>query len=434
MHLRFLKNKSIFLILGILLIPFLLHAQSVDELENKIDQASNKIEEINKDIQKQEAKVKEANKRTNSLQGTVNSLKATENKLSSDIKYTETNIIKTELTIQKISVEIDNKTEKIDLNSEALGEALRRLDEFESTSLLEILFGHESMSDFWIALNNLENFQDKVRDSVYTLKVLNGELTEKKVEETEEKEVLETTKVTLGGKKEAVAHTKKQKDTLLAQTKNEESEYKKVLAEKVRIKDAFEQELLEFESQLQVIIDPDGFQKAKSGIFGWPVSNFIITQRFGGTAFAKRNTHIYGRAFHNGMDFGVPIGTPVKTVSSGVVKGTDNTDAYPGCNSWGKWILVEHDNGLSTMYAHLSSVTAKIGQRVEQGQVIAYSGTSGISTGPHLHLSLYINQGVNVINYREVAPSSYGCGAYNVTIPAASLDSYLDPMEYLPKL
>jgi len=182
------------------------------------------------------------------------------------------------------------------------------------------------------------------------------------------------------------------------------------------------------------LIDVDSYPAPRRGLLGAPFDNIIITQQFGGTQFAKNNPGIYGRAYHPGTDMGTPIGTHVKSLYGGVVRGFDNTDNYPGCRSWGNWVLIDYDNGLSSLYAHLSNVLVKPGQRVERGDVVALSGNSGISTGPHLHLSLYATQGVKIGSYGSYGSSGGGCSATNATGPFADLEAYLDPMTYLPTL
>jgi murein DD-endopeptidase MepM/ murein hydrolase activator NlpD len=97
-------------------------------------------------------------------------------------------------------------------------------------------------------------------------------------------------------------------------------------------------------------------------VLAWPVDEPYITQYFGNTAFATQNPQVYGGKGHNAVDLRASPGTPIKAARGGVVKGTGNTDlTCPGA-SYGKWIFIEHDNGLSTIYAHLST------QLVSQGQ------------------------------------------------------------------
>jgi len=164
----------------------------------------------------------------------------------------------------------------------------------------------------------------------------------------------------------------------------------------------------------------------------WPVDYVYITGKFG-----KSDCRIYPLpdCFHNGTDFRASMGTPVRAMASGVVAGADNTDRQRGCGSYGNWILLKYDNGLSSVYAHLSASLVKDGERVEKGQVVALSGGalgaygSGLSTGPHLHVGLFASQGVEV----RLFTTSKGCKQVYVPL-AKGRDAYLDPLAYLPAI
>lgn len=95
------------------------------------------------------------------------------------------------------------------------------------------------------------------------------------------------------------------------------------------------------------------------------------------------------------------------------------------CYSYGKWIMVKHDNGLSTLYAHLDLIKVTVGQRVSLGETIGYSGNTGYSTGPHLHFSVYATQGVRIEKFSD----SINCK--NAIIPQADWRAYLNPLLYL---
>jgi len=173
---------------------------------------------------------------------------------------------------------------------------------------------------------------------------------------------------------------------------------------------------------LEYLLDPSKLPKTGVGALKWPLQSIYITQYFGKTIDAKR---LYVSGTHNGVDFRAAVGTKVFSVRSGVVKGIGDTDAQSGCYSYGKWILIEHDNGVSTIYGHMSAITVKAGDSVTTGQVIGYSGNTGYTTGPHLHLTVVASDAVSVQKYTA---SKYCKLVY---IPVASSKAYLDPMLYL---
>ena len=111
--------------------------------------------------------------------------------------------------------------------------------------------------------------------------------------------------------------------------------------------------------------------------------------------------------------------------ADGKVVGTGDTDTVCPGASYGKWILIEHGNGLSTLYGHLSLPKVSAGEAVLRGTVIGYSGNTGYSTGPHLHFTVYAADGVKIMEKK----SQVCKGAY--TMPVADLRAYLNPIDYL---
>lgn len=110
----------------------------------------------------------------------------------------------------------------------------------------------------------------------------------------------------------------------------------------------------------------------------WPVAG-TVTSTFGPRSLLP------GETFHTGIDIAVPEGTPVRATAAGTVRFVGNTDGY------GLRVEIDHGNGISTLYAHLSVADVVPGQRVERGQVIGKSGNTGASTGPHLHYEIRQN-------------------------------------------
>jgi murein DD-endopeptidase MepM/ murein hydrolase activator NlpD len=113
-------------------------------------------------------------------------------------------------------------------------------------------------------------------------------------------------------------------------------------------------------------------------LFRWPVGGWITSY------YGWRNDPFTGdRRFHNGLDIGSAYGTPVGAAVDGNVVGTGYSPVL------GNFISISHYSGYQTLYAHLSRIVVKSGQRVAQGQLIGNVGTSGYSTGSHLHFSVY---------------------------------------------
>lgn len=138
-------------------------------------------------------------------------------------------------------------------------------------------------------------------------------------------------------------------------------------------------------------------QAAAKKAAGWgdPVKNYTLSAGFGqgGNMWSQK---------HSGQDFAVPIGTQVNSVHAGTVVKAGPNGAGDG-PAYGNAIVIKHDNGRFSQYAHLSKVGVKVGQKVSTGQEIARSGNTGNSSGPHLHFEIRTsaNYGtaINPVNY-----------------------------------
>jgi len=361
------------------------------------------------------------------LNNAIKKLDITRNKLLTDIKKTQGQINNETLNIEKLSLEIVEKEKRIRNNNAAIAESLRRINENDNFSMIEGVLAERNLSEFWENLDTLKRFQEGIKKDLKKLKEVKTALSGDKEEVEDRRSTLISKRGELDDKRGIVDQNKAEKNEILEVTENKESNYQVLLNEKIKQREQFEKELFEFESALQFELDPSKIPPAGRGILQWPLDYIRITQRFGKTADSGR---LYTSGTHNGVDFGISTGSNVYTALGGVVRGTGNTDQFYGCLSYGKWVLIRHNNGLSTLYAHLSGTIVSKGQQVSTGQVIGYSGSSGYSTGPHLHLSLFASQGVELMRLGDI-PGRPITRCSNATIPIAPKDAYLDPLIYL---
>jgi murein DD-endopeptidase MepM/ murein hydrolase activator NlpD len=397
-------------------------AQSVSEIQQNINSHNEKIKQLNEEIKVYEKQIEMISGQAETLKSAIQTLDINQKKLGTEIKKTETNIQKTNLTIENLGNEIGDTEAKIAVNMRAITKALNNIRQSDEKSIIESFLVGKSLAQIFDEYEMIGQFQQKVRVESKELEIYKNELADKKTASEKEKKNLVSLKSELGDQNQILAINKKEKNTLLATTKNKETEYKKMLADRQAEKERFEQELFKFESELKRVIDPNSYPSSGKGILSWPLDNVFITQFFGKTVDAKR---LYVSGTHNGVDFRASRGTPVKASLGGIIRGIGNTDEQRGCYSYGKWILIEHPNGLSTLYGHLDLIKVSSGQKVETGDVIGYSGQTGYSTGPHLHITVYATQGIVGI---QKYSSSINCK--NVSIPIADIRAYLDPMVY----
>ncbi len=424
-------------ILGLAIIPMLswgsatVFAQSeIEKLQTEIRDRGNRLAEIEKEIAKFESALQEVGAEKKTLQNAINQLELERKKVQADISYTEQKINTTDLEINKLILEIHSTEDGITEHKEAISEIIRYMYKTGQTSLIEILLANDHLSDFLQTLESHNMVQERMAEKVDLLEAMQVTLEKKRAESEGVRGQLVGLKDQYTDQSSVLANNKAEQAKLLVATKNEEANYQQLLKDKQAAREQIVKEVRDFEARLQFILDPNTIPAAGTAVFAWPIANVIITQYFGGTEFAQRNASVYGgRAYHPGVDFGVPRGTQIFAPLAGTVRATGNTDLVSGCYSWGKWTLIDHANGLSTLYAHQDVISVVPGQRVATGEVIGYSGSTGYSTGPHLHFTVYAKDGVSVRQFNEIKAVT-SCGA--ATTPVAATDAYIDPMLYLP--
>lgn len=416
---------------GLFIIPLIVSAQGapVDDLRRNIEDRTEKILELEKEIEKYEVELETVGKEKTSLQSAIKTLDISQKKIQTEQNVTENKVSATNLQIEKLALEIAGKENDIDRSNRTLATSLREINEIDNNSFVEVMLATGNLSDVWNQVENLRQFQQNLRAGLMKLRDLKTELQTSLQEREERRQELLAYTEDLRDKEYGIQITKKEKNTLLIQTKNKESNYTSILEEKKAARAEFEQELLEFESQLKFALDPTALPNARPGVLSWPLDSVKVTQHFGKTDFAERGA--YNGQGHNGIDLRASAGTRVKTALSGEVTATGDTDTAPGCYSYGKWVLIRHMNGLSSLYAHLSHIGVETGAIVTTGQTIGFSGSTGYSTGPHLHFTVFATQGVQIIKMGEIKAKTNCASA---VIPVAPHKAYLDPLSYLPSL
>lgn len=404
----------------------------IEELQRQIDEQKDRIQSIDQEILRQSKLVEQVRGQKRTLENEVKTLDASARTIESSIKKTTANIKESELTISRLALEIDKRSNAIADHRLATASLIRELNRAESTTGIEAYLSGESIVEAAATTFRITEISESISDRIQQLDTERVEMEERAQLTAAEKAELETHTARLANERNAVVTTKSAKDKLLTETANKESEYQRILNAKIAEKAEFERSMREYESKLAIAIDGTKFPQPGTRVLKWPLERITITQLFGSTEFAAKNPSVYGgRPYHSGVDFGAPVGTPLYAPLSGTVTHTGNTDAIPGCYSWGKWILLKHDNGLTSLFAHLSSISVKPGDRVETGAIIANTGNTGFSTGPHLHYTLYASEGVRVVPFADVRKTTSCAGTVTPTAPG---DAYLDVLDYLPKL
>ena len=428
------KNLKVF-IFGLAFIIFFfgilnsLAADDVESLKSQINDRNAQIQKLQAEIDAYNNKVATTQQEAKDLKSAIAKLEYQKKDLINQISLTNLKIKNTEGNINMTLDKISENQGVIDKNRQALSKSLVEIKKNDDSSNFILNFLGDKNKNFSDILNEtvkLATFNNSINEKIDNI---NGAIKDLNVNKSEyEKQKGELTNLSrdLSSRESLVAQNQKDKNTLLAETKNKEKTYQQIIKDRQKKVDALEDEINSFESKIKYILDKSKLPSGNG--LAYPVNKVVITQYFGDTEFSR--TGAYNGHGHNGIDFGVSVGTPVYSAASGVVMGTGNTDTACPRASYGKWILIKHSNGLATLYGHMSTINVVAGQSVNVGEQIGLSGNTGYSTGPHLHFTVIAADAVRIFGPTEY--KSRVCGTYMV-MPYAPLNAYLNPTTYLPK-
>lgn len=417
------------IIIGILLISTSTANASTD-LQNSILQKEKQIQQLEQQINQYQNEMQYYTGQAKTLGGEIANINSSTKTLQTSIKSTNTKIEKAGLTIDQNVSQIQDLTKGIITNKQAIAETLRQIQINDNRAPVEILLSQGTISEFFQDQQDLKKLQNTLRGTVQVMNDRTNQLTKAQKELVLLQGELKDLSGELTDKEKILLNERRKKDAVLKETKNKESEYQRQIVLLEKQKEQIDAEVRDYESQLKFSLNPQSLPPIGQSALGWPIESVTLTQQFGKTVDAKR---LYLSGSHSGVDFRAAVGTPIFAAADGVIEGVGDTDLTCPKASFGKWVFIRHNNGLSTAYGHLSLIKAIAGKTVKKGDLIAYSGNSGHTTGPHLHLTVYASNGVDGQEGARITerPSS-ACVGKNYTMPLAPTNAYLDPMLYLP--
>src|SRR3989338_441742 len=353
-------------------------APDIEDLKIEINKRSEKIQEL-------EAQIRETKNTIGDLQKSERTLANEIARLDAQIK--EQKIGSLNLELERISLEIKQLEDKLYETKKQTAGILRSLQETaEYASPVTLVFSSESFSEVFDNLTAGERLEAELILIIRDLKTTKQTLEEKRIMTEKKKQELETFRETLAVQNSILISEQDDREDLLYTTNRQENQFRQTLKTLEVQQQTIEKEIIQFDAQLRRLVNPSALPS--KGALSWPTDVVRITQYYGSTASTGFINDQY--LFHNGIDIAPPsgIGTPIKAAASGTIIGMGNL----GRLAYGKWIAVDHRNGLITLYAHLSKQAAQLGQSVQNGDVIGYEGSTGFSTGPHLHFTVYASE------------------------------------------
>jgi murein DD-endopeptidase MepM/ murein hydrolase activator NlpD len=353
-----------------------------DDLQKDIDIKKAQIQELEKQVASLRENIKGTQSQQATLKKQVAMLEGEIRRLETEIRLTQAKISAANLEIQNLDIRIGEAQDKLTVNKTYLASAIRTIAEFDQEEPIEIILKNDNFSDMFNQMQNIESLQEAVQQRLNDIRSLKAQLEEQKTQQEKFKNSLQDLNEELRGKNLVLVFQKDDKQDLLIATKNQEKQYQSQLTELQKKQQEIQKEIFQLEDKLRMAINPNSIPGTSKGLFDWPLKSYI-TQTYGPTSQTGFINNVYN--FHNGIDIGAPTGTAIKAPYDGTISGVGNDGKY----AYGKWITINHHNGLTTLYGHLSIQKVSVGQAVKRGEIIGYSGSTGYSTGPHLHFTVY---------------------------------------------
>lgn len=368
-------------------LPYVSASQTVDtsDLEAQKQETQDKIDDIKEDIKAAEDKIEKLENNKSSLQSYISQLDQEANELEQRISDLNKDIENKKAEIEQVKLELEEAQAVADQQYGDMKMRIQYLYENGTPSMLELLLTSQSFADFL----NRSTYASQMTS--YDREMLNAYIAQK--EEVEQKKAeLEAEEEELNLLADAASDQKKTVESLISAKNSEIASYQAQIDSESSNADAYEKDLAEQEKKLDQIEQQiaaaaaaaaqEGDGDGGASGFIWPCpSSHRITSYFGPrpqpTPGASTN--------HKGIDIGASYGSAIVASAAGRV----TTATYS--SSAGNYVVISHGDGMSTVYMHCSALYVSVGQTVSQGETIAAVGSTGYSTGNHLHFGVIKN-------------------------------------------
>lgn len=361
-------------------------AKSLSELKQEMD-------ERNKTIKQKQAEIKAKESEKDAQVAKRLELDAQISGIEEDIDDVEAVISEKDAEIQEKNNRIAELQTIIDKNKDTLKQRVRIMYEYGNTSYLEVLLQADGFGDLLTRISVLQDIvshDNRIIDNYIASQTEIEEAKQIVITEREEqvsaKEILESKKSELdtlrAEKQQIIDSINSDIKALEKEEKEAEEEYNSIMAQ---VKKAQQSASSSSSSS------SSGTVRKGTGQFLWPAAaGGRVTSSFG----YRTKPNAAATSIHRGIDIGVATGTNVLAADSGkvIVAGSGK--------SYGNYVVLDHGNGYTTLYAHNSRLCVSVGESVTRGQVIAKAGSTGNSTGPHIHFEVSYNGSlVNPMNF-----------------------------------
>ena len=388
------KLMAIFTALSIFSMPLLTEADETKDLENKKAVIDSKAEK--------------AKQKSDELWEKIESVSEIKRVLDDEAAIAVADFDEKQAALDETNARIDENEEKLqavqhdyEVKHEILGGRVRDIYVNGQISYLDVLFGAKDFADFFTRMDLLKRVMKQDYDLVQEvlkqqkeIKAVRNQLEADRRIQTELAEKAEAAKEI---KLEKVAKQQELIERMKTDKAVYDRQYDEMMAASEQVAVLIKQSKYKpppppppaSSSGSSSSSDVETFSPSSSGGMIWPISGPITSP------FGWRTHPIFGnQRFHSGLDIGGDYGLPIHAAKAGVVSHAGWIGGY------GNTVMIDHGGGVVTLYGHNQSLNVSVGQQVSQGEVIAFCGSTGNSTGPHCHFEVRLNgEPVSPYNY-----------------------------------
>ncbi|MDD5109646.1 MAG: peptidoglycan DD-metalloendopeptidase family protein [Patescibacteria group bacterium] len=370
---------------------------SVEKLNQQIESQKTEIDKINKRIELYQKRIKESQQEAVNLRGQIKLLDNEMAKKQLDIDLSTKQIAKTNLEIQLTTQEIAGQEERIEKQRSSIRYLLQLVYRSDQVSYLEIILTNNTFSDFYDYYQHLQDIQARLQRSLQKLKGLQTALVLQQDTLKTKKSEDEKLKDTLEQQRRDLAEQSVHQATILKETERSEKKFANYVDQLKVEQQQINQDIVGIEKKIREELKRQQEEADRIAAFGkprlqWPTNGRYITSYFHDPEYPYRNIFE-----HPAIDVRTAQGSTVRAAESGYV-----AKVKDGGAKGYSYLMIVHNDGLSTVYGHVSSFDVQENQFVKQGQVVARSGgtpgtrgAGNLTSGPHLHFEVR-NNGIPV--------------------------------------
>lgn len=363
---------AVSLISSFVLVGSVANAQSVDDMQQQLEDLAKKKQQLEQQLNSISKKKQKELEKKSIIDEQVNATRD-EISLLNDV-------------LDSLDSELDNAEAELDKASKALDEKLelsknriRSAYEQGEASYFEIIIQSKTIYDFISKIEIVSQIANRDKEVIEQVKKSKDTIETKKKEIEENKAEKEKNAASLKSKQNTLSKKQAESDKIISEINSDAAATKRAVL-------AAEAEEEKLQQEIKKLLSSSGNSTVvDTGEFRWPVNTKFnnITSKFGYRTHPV--TGVY--KLHTGVDI---ASSGIKGTSIYAAKG--GTVLKAGYNTgYGNYVVIDHGGGYATLYGHASTLTVSVGQTVSKGDVIGYVGSTGYSTGPHLHFEIIKN-------------------------------------------